>query len=84
MAPSRGLFGERETEPWPGAWGRSAAARDTEAVALTHAETVLLRALAVKLMQAQCDAEALRLGLLVYLIDMARLEAERVLKEGEE
>ena len=84
MAPRRGLFGGRETEPWPGAWGRSEAARDTEAVALNPARRVLLKAVARALREARCDADLLRLPLLAAMIETARLEAEDLLKAGEE
>jgi hypothetical protein len=51
-----------------------------ERPALSPAERVLLRALVRDLGRLQGDAEALRLALLPYLIDMARLEAERELR----
>ena len=55
-----------------------------ERPALTPAERVLLRALVRDLGRLQRDAEALRLAPLPYLIDMARLEAEREIRAAEE
>jgi hypothetical protein len=55
-----------------------------ERASLSQAETVLLRALVRDLGRLQRDAGALRLALLPYLIDMARLEAERELRAAEE